>query len=377
MFSERCLALTALKQQCKHRSQSGKDLCGKHVKMSNVVKIKTLELDLIENISPNKKRKIIGNEVPVENKLEKLKKMSMSELMKMVRDKGWHINFELRKKEDICADIQRCLDLETKYGGVDDIPRIVKCQARIRGILTRKENREKRECVNCEDFYSMDSLMFVDKIFFIRIFEEDRWYGFDIRSIYRWVNECRYVRNKIPSNPYTMLALGIQNLNIVDDKQMELKKRGLWSELGEEYTCDDIKQLEHNMVRVFQKFDALDHYTDHLWFKRLGMEQLKRLYVEALDLWCYRAGLSNRQKRRLRTNGRAFEVDGRDISRLNSTSRNKRYLQDLILAEFEGFADQGINDVEKKLGTRLMLCALTLVSVECAEAYPYLLWSIT
>lgn len=361
----RCTALTKSKIQCKNHSKNG-SLCGKHSKIQDKINL----IEIIENISPQKV-KIYKN---MANDISDIKKMTLKKLKQLVYEKGWNINFT-KRKNSVCEQIIQLLEQEKKYE--KDIQKIIKCQAIFRGQLLRKQMKERKMCINQEDFYSMNHLIYVDNIFFIKIIEENRCYGFDIRSINKWINECYNFWNKPAINPYTMLPLSKENITLINNLKTKLEQEGIWKELNEGYVCDETKQLEHDMVRVFQKFDALDHYTDHLWFKYLSMNDLKHLYIEAQKLWLYRANLSSRQKRRLRHNGIAFEINGGYIKRLNHTDKNKQYLQKILLHEFEAFADEGVNSVEKRLGSRLMLCALTLVSMECANAYPYLLWSLS
>ena len=57
--------------------------------------------------------------------------------------------------------------------------------------------------------------------------------------------------------------------------------------------------LEQNVLRVFQKFDNLDHYTDVRWFLNLSVKKLIKFYKLAEDIWNYRAQLNSEDKKKI------------------------------------------------------------------------------
>ena len=130
------------------------------------------------------------------------------------------------------------------------------------------------------------------------------------------------------------------------------------------------------MVKVFHKFDMLDNYTDHLWFKNLSMIQLKKLYKECEDIWNYRAGLTQEAKKILVHNGIAFPHSIHKIIGMSDNHGTKLKLQSIILSEFEKLLDQGQTIGDRKTSAKLMITGLVAVSDDAAQAYPYLVWSM-
>ena len=58
----------------------------------------------------------------------------------------------------------------------------------------------------------------------------------------------------------------------------------------------EIKQIEMDILSLFQKIDSLGHYTNTKWFNDLNKKSLLKFISELYDIWNYRANLSRETK---------------------------------------------------------------------------------
>jgi hypothetical protein len=233
---------------------------------------------------------------------------------------------------------------------------IIKVQSYIRmfNVLNRKK------CVNECDFFTCDSSFETPSQFF---FKTSNNYFFDIRSLHKL-----YTQTHKHTNPYTLQQL----TNIENTKY----RRHICYILKSKYNIyyNEIKfspNIEYNnkLVSVFQKFDLLDHYTDTKWFESLSLDNLKKLYLEAEDIWNYRTQMNLYHKKQIVPEGIAFQYHYYIIRGFNESDKYK--LKNIILDEFDKFVSYSHNINNKKLGAMLMMTALVSVSPDAAMAMPH------
>lgn len=220
-------------------------------------------------------------------------------------------------------------------------------------------NIDRSKCVNSEDLYTCEPLQSIDSKFFFYINENEKFYGFDIRTFNNIIMSGKAV------NPYTLYP--------ISDKYME-QYRIIKSELGNlinypKYEFkDDISRINDRALNIFHRFDLYGHYTSHMWFMNMGITELKKLYLCAADIWNICAGLDNEKKQNMRKNGIAYITPSSDIVLLKASSINN--IRDILLDEFENFLNEGKTDADKKLSILLILKSIVIVSREAAEALP-------
>ena len=121
--------------------------------------------------------------------------------------------------------------------------------------------------------------------------------------------------------------------------------------------------------------DSLGNYTDSKWFTVLDKYKLIKFIKELLDIWNYRANLSQETKRSICPPlGKPFNMINMNYNRLEQYSFNtlKKNAVNIISL----FVTKGINDSCKTLGSYYVLSALTLVNNDTAEAIPWLYESL-
>lgn len=254
---------------------------------------------------------------------------------------------------------------------------ITKIQAYWRKILVLKYimfhgpgfyNRSK--CVNSTDFISLDD---VDTIPYNQFFsfKDDLGliYGFDVCSIYLYYNKNQEQLEIV--NPYTKKPMPYNVLN--DIKKMIYYSKILKISVNVDYNKIDkiskIKLLELQIITLFRDIDMLGNYTNVNWFINLDKPQLIRFISELVDIWKYRANISEQIKREIvPPNGTPFT----NIV-LNSLSTYNLYeLKKQIVISMEKLINMGINNESKQLGALYILIALTIVSTDAAAALPWL-----
>tara|TARA_B100002019_G_C21031750_1_gene479915 strand:- start:65 stop:634 length:570 start_codon:yes stop_codon:yes gene_type:complete len=133
------------------------------------------------------------------------------------------------------------------------------------------------------------------------------------------------------------------------------------------------KRISLKTLSIFHRIDTFGHITDTSWFLSLERNSLIRYVRELIDIWEYRANLSNVIKRQIcPPNGNPFH--GINVHSL--MQKNKETLQRNILYVMENLISKGINQDSKALGAFYILAALTLVSHNAAVALPWLYQSV-
>jgi hypothetical protein len=195
-------------------------------------------------------------------------------------------------------------------------------------------------------------------------------YGFDLLSIYNLVYKC----NGVIKNPYNRHPIGskvIENLKLLL-RLSKVLKIPICTEIKDitlEVSCK--KSLELRILALFQNIDALGNYSDSKWFLNLNRNQLVRLLRELIDIWTYRANLSEEVKRDV------CPPVGNPFGRLSVFSQvqhsdNLDDIRKYLLELLEKFVNTGVNRDSKSLGAYYVLGSLTLVSTEAANALPWL-----
>ena len=133
------------------------------------------------------------------------------------------------------------------------------------------------------------------------------------------------------------------------------------------------KQLELRVLTLFQNMDELGNYTHSHWFMSLSKPLLIRYIRELLDIWAYRANLSELTKREICPPvGDPFR--NINIHNLPTLSINQLRIKNISVMEY--MVNRGINQGSRALGANYVLCALTLVNYEAAQHLPWLYQSV-
>tara|TARA_B100000900_G_C20592042_1_gene721967 strand:+ start:1361 stop:2476 length:1116 start_codon:yes stop_codon:yes gene_type:complete len=235
--------------------------------------------------------------------------------------------------------------------------------------------KKRSLCTNDQDFCSLDELNEIPYTQFFSFKDERNFiFGFDIKSIYNL-----YIKNKTRvENPFTKEIIHknvfLQMLNYINYSRLLKIKLNIDYERLEKLSEE--KTLEIKILNIFQQMDSLGNYTNMNWFNNLSKHDLIKFLKELIDIWNYRANLENNVKREIcPPNGNPFSV--LHINVINIEIHPIFIIKKNIANVMFDMVHKGINDSSKSLGCYYILCALTLVSSEAAEAMPWLYESVS
>ena len=128
--------------------------------------------------------------------------------------------------------------------------------------------------------------------------------------------------------------------------------------------------IKSKVLKVFQKMDELNNYTDIDWFLKLThMELLKFIHL-LRDLWIYRMELTDKNRLSITETGFIFNKGPEYYKRIKFHD-----LRIEILDELEKLVFQGKTRDDQYLGSLVILSGLVDISNKCAIAYPWLVQS--
>ena len=255
---------------------------------------------------------------------------------------------------------------------------IIKIQKVFRSFLVKKykllhgpASFNRKLCNNSDDFISMEPIEEINFHQFISYKDTDGFiYGFDITSLHnlflKSVDDIKnpYNRNLIPDKVFKDIRLLIRlsrmlkihiNLNLDDDTKK----------------VSNDKAIELRVRSLFQTIDSLGNYSNADWFITLNRNQLIKFMRELVDIWQYRANLSNKAKKDI------CPPLGNPFQRLPNynilqTLENLDDVRKIILEILEKLVNTGIDKDNKCLGAYYVLSAITLVNHDAATSLPWL-----
>ena len=299
------------------------------------------------------------------------------------------------KKEQLAENLYNYLH-KSKYAII--IQRVwrkyyIKVYNRLRGPA--RTNRAI--CVNETDFYTMEPLKDIPYLQFFSYCDDEKKkknnviYGFDILSLFMLLKDDYgqqdeerlrnpYTREPFPDNVKDNLFKLIRVSRRLGDKIMTKVEESKPSSPTTTTTGNMTFNIRENIVlrttNIFNEINDLGNYTLSSWFTNLGHPQLVRFIRELYDIWTYRANLNETIKREIcpytESLFRNIHINPQLLNTFPVES-----IRCLVLDIMEQLVKSGINRDSRYLGTNYVLCALTLVSAEAAEALPWLYQSVS
>jgi len=256
---------------------------------------------------------------------------------------------------------------------------IIKIQKVFKGVLCRKYNSlhgpayiKRHLCTNSTDFITMEPIEEINSDQFISYKDKDDFiYGFDIVSLYNIISKTGkkevlnpynrslipdYVLKKIKSILKIAHILKIKiNLQIEDDS----------------INISGEKAIELRTLSLFQYINSLGNYSEPSWFLSLNRSQLIKFMRELIDIWNYRAQISNEIKRSIcPPNGDPFT--NLHMNFIHSETNSMNNVRKVILEVLEKLVNSASDSDNKSLGAYYILGALTLVNQNAASTLPWL-----
>jgi len=259
---------------------------------------------------------------------------------------------------------------------------IIKIQKYFRGHIVRKYNelhgpatKDRKKCNNAYDFVTMEPVEEIDFHQFISYKDEDGFiYGFDIISLHNL-----YMKNaKEMLNPYNRKLFPLSviiNLKLVVKLGKLLKININLDFEDSTKMVSSEKAVELRSLALFQAINLLGNYSNSQWFLSLNRNQIIKFIRELIEIWSYRAQLSEEVKRNI------CPPNGDPFRNLNLTyiynEINLNNVKNYVLEIMEKFVCSGIDSDSKSLGSYYILGALTLVNTDAALSLPWLYQSVS
>jgi hypothetical protein len=256
-----------------------------------------------------------------------------------------------------------------------NIDKIILIQNKVRDFLKWKKYKylgdgfmDKSLCINDEDFLTFETKYEISDTYFFSYTDlNSKIFFFDIRSFKKLVEAGQ-------NNPYTTQIIPNSAIDCMKKRITELKKNGLYDDIPEPIMTDEQK-FNDKVLSIFQKIDMLDIAaggTDPNWFHHLSFEQLKNYYKILEDIWYYRAELTDYKRNLIVPHKKMYITPPTLISKFVFSDSKKKTLQLIILSEMESLIHSAADDEHQKMGAYYILIALTEISMECAQALPWL-----
>jgi len=332
------------------------------------------EFSIIVDTNDIKKRKLYKTkniDIPTANNVSKFKET----------------NYTIPNLKTICKHYKLKVSgtkpelIERIYNYLHNSCNSIKIQKFYRGYLIRHylkllgpALKTRTMCKNSTDFFTLEELKDIPYSQFFSYQENSNIWGFNILSIY---NLFIKNNNKDVYNPYTREIINYNIFNII--KKIVKLSKILDNPTNivlnnDEMSITPKKRNEMKCLELFQIINQLGNYSDYSWFMNLNRQYLIRFIRELIDIWEYRAELSNDVKCQIcYPYGNPFRFA--DISHLNTM--NYIQLQKTILSVIGQFITKGTSQEHCNLGASYVLCSLTLVSSAAAEALPWLYHSVS
>lgn len=267
----------------------------------------------------------------------------------------------------------------------------IKIQSMFRGRIVKKMMKLKnmhllKNATNDIDFLTLEpvSNLKISQVMCIASGEKNHVYCFDICSLYNLYKEhynskrgsSRKTAHETFLNPFNRQpfpsTLHKDLYNIV--KYTKLAGIDINITINnDEYIQDLRKQNEFKAIELFQIIDTFGFITDSKWIMNLNMYGLSKFMKELIDVWDYRAQLTNDSRRNIYPSqfGYPFRISRNIFNGSIETVRKT------ILSIITKFVTAGVDRQSQSLAVFYVLGAITIVSKSAAENLPWLFESFT
>lgn len=225
-------------------------------------------------------------------------------------------------------------------------------------------------CVNTEDFFNSDSVKDISgsQFFSYRDISDGLVYGFDIRS-FNMLIEKSIEKHETPKNPYTRSTIPSRSLNSSKNLVQWLVTRKLDVRWFPTVPITSEQAWRMKIVEIFVIMEELQYGADPEWFITLSIGKQKEFYMHLLDIWSHRAGLSTVDRSRIVPGvENLFHWGPNRISAINLISS----IRNINISIMKRLVLSAVDRSDRILGSMYILTALTQVSAQAADAFPWL-----
>jgi hypothetical protein len=284
------------------------------------------------------------------------------------------------KLSDYAIRIQRFVKkkISVKIQSIKILQRFVRYHLQQKIIQLRGPAYFKRKsCINESDFLTGDTMQEIEwKQFFSYTDEGGFTFGFDLLSICALVNKCD--RGKEVQNPYNRKPIPLETINKLMRliKLCSVSRISILTLLRKPSNTNSIqpRTLETRTAEIFACFDSLG-YTNSSWFFELNNIMLCKFLRELSDIFYYRSQCPIELRRQICPTGDPFRGFSHFLYGEPSLFTTET-LRNVALNVLENMIGRSLNEDAKTVGCSYILCALTLVNNNAANALPWLFQSV-
>jgi hypothetical protein len=287
----------------------------------------------------------------------------------------------------------------------DKIHKCIMIQCIFRGCLVRRcfkwrgdGFRNRKICVNENDFYSLEPISEIPFEYFFSFSCGKIWYGCNIVSLMHLIQIKGVIKNPYTREPFTQECLSVIKdvysmtctiFGVPDDapkpKSGGSKPVILFPTQNSGRIAIDMELIEHRVARLrtirsktvseriqmlFMEIDQLGNYTHAQWFSSLDRREYIRLFRALFDIWTYRGQLSRETKMLINILEDPFYEINRERVYLHDALID--VIKEICLRVMENMIYNGVDDEYRKIGALHVLTALTSVSLGARTSMPWL-----
>jgi hypothetical protein len=228
---------------------------------------------------------------------------------------------------------------------------------------------------NDTEVYSMDSVKDISSLYFFSFSDSNKHiWSFDIRSLSHLMAVGRPL-----NNPYTRETLNQETTQKIRDRinWLRTRKYPLLYIQGEGLTPE--QHWNQRVLDVFMKMESLGYLSGSSWFEQLSLRDNKFFYRALFELWTYRLGLSPQEKegivpRHSKSDGKLFK---QTPEMLLTRNHDLHWWKKTNLNTMNTLLTRSTDKTKQALGALYILMGLVQVSDDAADAYPWILETIS
>lgn len=237
-------------------------------------------------------------------------------------------------------------------------------------------SNRKSLCKNESDFYTLELVEDIPLSQYICYVDENECYwGFNIISLYNYFEHQYHIskiKNKI-NNPYTNLPFNIKFIENFNHHIYASKIYGFTVELQinkDEENKNEAQTINNLLIHNISIIEQHGYFIRNDWITSISKEQLINFVYELKDIWTYRSQIDDIVKKQIcYPSGNPFENIA-SLGTLNTISYNNVF--QIVLNIINNFISKGVTYSDCETGILFVLSALSLVSSEFANAYPWI-----
>jgi hypothetical protein len=229
-------------------------------------------------------------------------------------------------------------------------------------------------CNNKTDFYSLDDLDEIpENLFFSFLDEKDGFiYGFHIESFINYIEQNTTDDSQL-INPYNRNLISkriIHNANQLWQHLVDNNEDSHDVNLEEDEDANEETRCRSKTVRYMQKLDLLGYQTNIDWILESNINVLKRMYINMLQYWLFRAGLDEAAQRNIVPFNDPFSQEAIEAVR---DSDDRYYIMEELLDVIDMLVSSAYEEDNRRIGCIVVLLALSDIIPQVSEVNPWLL----